>query len=126
MVVVQEIGPTPEPAGSVFVDGSGVTVEVTFVDPEIAEILRQTPEGRRVALVVRGMRSGLIAAGHDMTDRLRDAMRFMQTTLDTQVSGFGERMTEKVREQLGDADKDGHVQQRMKEILRLWSETLKT
>jgi hypothetical protein len=49
--------------------------------------------------------------------RLREAMRFMQSTLDTQVGIFGERMAEKVRDQLGDADKDGNVQRRLQQIL---------
>jgi hypothetical protein len=90
---------------------------VTFTDTEIAEILMQVPEGRRVEFVVRATRSGALAMGNDITTRMRESLRFMQTTLDTQVSSFGERMVEKVAEQLGDADKDGHVQKRVQELL---------
>jgi hypothetical protein len=106
-----------DPMGRVVVEGASISIEVTLVDAEIAEILQQVPEGRRVEFVTRGLRSGLIAMGNDMTTKLREAMRFMQTTLDAQVSSFGERMAERVREQLGDADKDGHVQRRVQEIL---------
>lgn len=98
-------------------DGPKITAEIIFIDLECAEILRQAPEGRRVEYFVRGARSGLIAMGNDMSTRLREAMKFMQATLDAQVSSFGERMSEKIREQLGDADKDGHLQRRLQEIL---------
>jgi hypothetical protein len=107
----------PGPAGRVLVDGSTVTANVTFTDAEIAEILMQVPEGRRVEFVVRATRSGVLAMGNDITTRMRESLRFMQTTLDAQVSSFGERMVEKVAEQLGEADKDGHVQQRVKDML---------
>jgi hypothetical protein len=115
-----------EPAGSVDVDAASIAAHVTFHDPEIAEILRQVPEGRRVEFFIRGARGGLLMMGHDMTTRLRDAMRFMQTTLDTQVTSFGERMAEKVRDQLGDADKGGHVERRLQELLARGSAELKT
>src|SRR5258707_965896 len=38
----------PGPAGQVKVEGATITVDVTFTDAEIAEILMQVPEGRRV------------------------------------------------------------------------------
>src|SRR5438477_3845693 len=111
--------PHSEPhKGSVQVDGDDITVlDLTIHDPELADIVRQAPEGRRVELVERAVRVGLTAIGNDMTSRLRESMRFVQATLDQQVTSFGERVTEKVREQLGDSDKDGHVQSRVKEIL---------
>jgi hypothetical protein len=52
-------------------------------------------------------------------------MRFVQTTLDQHVTQFGDRMTQRVEEQLGDAGKDGHVQKRVGEILTQWSERMK-
>jgi hypothetical protein len=107
----------PGPEGQVRIEGATITVNVTFTDTEIAEILMQVPEGRRVEFVVRATRSGALAMGNDITTRMRESLRFMQTTLDTQVSSFGERMVEKVAEQLGDADKDGHVQKRVQELL---------
>jgi hypothetical protein len=107
-------GPT---TGQVVIDGATVTASVMFTDAEIADILIQVPEGRRVDFIVRATRSGALAMGNDITTRMRESLRFMQTTLDAQVSSFGERMVEKVAEQLGDADKDGHVQQRVKELL---------
>jgi hypothetical protein len=116
---------SPEPTGYVGVDAAGITAEVTFCDPEVAEILRQVPDGRRVEFFVRATRAGALAMGNDITTRLREAMRFMQTTLDTQVTSFGERMAEKVREQLGDADKDGHVERRLQEILTTTSVELR-
>lgn len=114
-----------EPEGFVNLDGPKITAEIKFIDAECAEILRQAPEGRRVEFFVRGARSGLIAMGNDMTTRLREAMKFMQTTVDAQVSSFSERMSEKIHEQLGDADKDGHLQRRVREILDGMSVELK-
>jgi hypothetical protein len=116
---------SPEPEGIINLDGPRITAKITFTDPECAEILRQAPEGRRVEFFVRGVRSGLIAMGNDMTTRLREAMKFMQTTVDAQVSSFSERMGEKIHEQLGDADKDGHLQRRVREILEGMSVELK-
>lgn len=124
--VAEEFDSNPELTGYVGVDAAGITAEVTFYDPEVAEILRQVPEGRRVRFFVQATRAGALAMGNDMTTRLREAMRFMQTTLDTQVTSFGERMAEKVREQLGDADKDGHVERRLQEILTTTSAELRT
>jgi hypothetical protein len=117
MTSIHQIVGDPDPAGRVVIQGASISIEVSLVDAEIAEILEQVPEGRRVEFVTRGLRSGLIAMGNDMTTKLREAMRFMQSTLDSQVTSFGERMAERVREQLGDADKDGHVQRRVQEIL---------
>ena len=88
----------PGPAGHVQVEGATITVDITFADAEIAEILMQVPEGRRVEFVVRAARSGALAMGNDITTRMRESLRFMQTTLDTQVTSFGERMVEKVAE----------------------------
>lgn len=107
----------PGPVGQVLIDGASITANVAFADAEIAEILMQVPEGRRVEFIVRATRSGALAMGNDITTRMRESLRFMQSTLDAQVSSFGERMVEKVAEQLGDADKDGHVQQRVKDML---------
>jgi hypothetical protein len=117
--------PNSAPSGRVDLDGASVKAEVTFYDPEIVEILQQVPEGRRVDFFVRGARGGLIVMGNDMTTKMRDAMRFMQTTLDTQVSSFGDRMVEKVVQQLGDADEDGNLQKRVRVILNDWSTELK-
>lgn len=125
MSAVEHTTSSPDPIGRVVLDGPNVIAEVSFTDAEIAEILSQAPDGRRVEFFVRAVRSGLIAMGNDMTTRLREAMRFMQTTLDAQVTSFGERMSEKVRDQLGDADKDGHVQRRVQEILDAMSVELK-
>src|SRR2546429_486629 len=116
---------SPEPDGIINLDGPKITAEITFTDAECAEILRQAPEGRWLEFFVRGARSGLIAMGNDMTTRLREAMKFMQTTVDAQVSSFGERMSEKIHEQLGDADKDGYLQRRVQEILEGMSVELK-
>jgi hypothetical protein len=115
-----------DPSNYVHLTGATVSAHVTFEDPEIAELLAQAPEGRRVEFFIRGARSGLIAMGNDMTGRLREAMRFMQATLDTQVSSFGDRIIGKVAEQLGDADKDGHVQKRVQELLARAATDLKT
>lgn len=106
-----------EPDGSISLNGITVSASVEFSDAEIVEILMQVPEGRRVDFFIRGARSGLIAMGNDLTGRLREAMRFMQSTIDMQVTSFGDRIAEKVREHLGDADKDGHVQERLGQIL---------
>jgi hypothetical protein len=116
----------PGPAGQVKVDGATIEVDVTFTDAEMAEILLQVPEGRRVEFVVRAARSGALAMGNDITTRMRESLRFMQTTLDSQVTSFGERMVEKVAEQLGEADKDGHVQKRVQELLARAAADLKT
>jgi hypothetical protein len=114
---IEQIGVTPDAEGSVHLSGTAVSASVTFDDAEIVEILTQVPEGRRVEFFVRAARSGLIAMGNDVTSRLREAMRFMQLSLDTHVTTFGDRMAEKVRDQLGDADRDGHVEKRLKQIL---------
>jgi hypothetical protein len=116
----------PAPTGRVEIVGPSIKAEVSFYDPEVAEILQQVPDGRRVEFFVRGARGGLIVMGNDMTSRMRDAMRFMQTTLDTQIGSFGDRMVEKVAEQLGDADRDGHLQKRVRVILTEWSSDLKS
>jgi len=123
--IATDLNPSPDPSGRVGIERTILTVEVMFTDAELAEILRQVPEGRRVDFVVRGLRSGIIAMGNEMTTRLREAMCFMQTTLDAQVTSFGERMSEKVRDQLGDSDKDGHVQRRLQEILTSMTAELK-
>jgi hypothetical protein len=115
--LAEQITAVPDPANHVDVTGVVVSAAVRFEDAEIADLLGQVPEGRRAEFFIRGARSGLIAMGNDVTGRLREAMRFMQTTLDTQVGIFGERMAEKVRDQLGDGDRDGHVQQRLQQIL---------
>jgi hypothetical protein len=106
------------PKGDVRVEGDLIFADgIVIHDAELAEIVRQAPENRRLELIERAIRVGLTAIGNDMTSRLRESMRFVQTTLDQQVTSFGERMAEKVRDQLGDADKDGHVQRRVKEML---------
>lgn len=119
--------PFPEsPRGDVRLEGDLIFVdEIAIRDAELAEIVRQAPEGRRVELVERAIRVGLMAIGNDMTTRLRESIRFVQSTLDQQVTSFGERVAEKVSDQLGDADKDGHVQRRVKEILDGMSVELK-
>jgi hypothetical protein len=116
----------PRPFGHVHVEDATVTANVTFIDTEIAEILLQVPEGRRVEFFVRAARSGTLAMGNDITTRMRESLRFMQTTLDTQVASFGDRIIEKVTEQLGEADKDGHVQKRVQEMLGRATFDLKT
>jgi hypothetical protein len=118
--------PFPEsPRGDVHVDGDAIFANGIVVrDRELAEIVRQAPEGRRVELVERAIRVGLTAIGNDMTSRLRESMRFVQTTLDQQVEAFGARMAERVKEQLGDAGTDGHVQKRVDEILMAWSKRM--
>lgn len=103
--------------GRVVVTDATVNVDVTFTDTEIAEILAQVSEGRRVEFVVRAVRSGVLAMGNDITTRMRESLRFMQSTLDTQVASFGDRILEKIADQLGEADKDGHVQKRVQEML---------
>ncbi len=45
--LAEQFEQNPEPAGFVRVDAAAVTAEVTFYDSEVAEILRQVPEGRR-------------------------------------------------------------------------------
>jgi hypothetical protein len=119
--------PFPEsPRGDVQVEGDAIFAnDLVIQDGELAEIVRQAPEGRRVELIERSIRVGLTAIGNDMTSRLRESMRFVQTTLDQQVTQFGDRMAERVEEQLGDAGKDGHVQKRVNEILTQWSERMK-
>jgi hypothetical protein len=119
--------PFPEsPRGDVQVDRDAIfATGLVIHDAELAEIVRQAPEGRRVELVERAIRVGLTAIGNDMTSRLRESMRFVGTTLDQQVTQFGDRMAERVSEQLGDAGKDGHVQRRVNEILSQWSERMK-
>jgi hypothetical protein len=115
------------PKGDVHVDSDTIYVDGIMIrDSELAEIVRQAPEGRRVELVERALRVGLTAIGNDMTSRLRESMRFVQSTLDEQVTQFGARMAERVTEQLGDAGKDGHVQRRVNEILSQWSERMRT
>lgn len=119
--------PFPEsPRGVVHVEGDTIHADgIVIRDAELAEIVRQAPEARRVELVERALRVGLTAIGNDMTSRLRESMRFVQTTLTDQVSEFGDRLAERVKEQLGDAGKDGHVQRRVDEILSKWSERMK-
>lgn len=119
--------PFPEsPRGDVRVEGELIFVsDIAIRDTELAEIVRQAPEARRVELVERAIRVGLTAIGNDMTSRLRESMRFVQSTLDQQVTSFGDCMAEKVGDQLGDADKDGHVQRRVKEILDAMAVDLK-
>jgi hypothetical protein len=119
--------PFPEsPRGDVRVEGEFIFVsDIAIRDTELAEIVRQAPDARRVELVERAIRVGLTAIGNDMTTRLRESMRFVQSTLDQQVTSFGDRMAEKVGDQLGDADKDGHVQRRVKEILDAMAVDLK-
>jgi hypothetical protein len=91
----------------------------------VAEILQQVAEGRRAEFLVQAARAGAIAMGNDMTTKMREATRFMQTTLNTQIATFGERMVEKVAEQLGNADRDGHLQTRVRVLLNEWSRDLK-
>lgn len=119
--------PFPEsPRGDVRVDGDGIYVNgIVIRDAELAEIVRQAPEGRAVELIERALHVGLTAIGNDMTSRLRESMRFVHSTLDQQVTLFGERMAERVNEQLGDVGKDGHLQRRVNEILTKWSERMK-
>lgn len=119
--------PFPEsPRGDVQVEGDAIFANNLVIhDVELAEVVRQAPEGRRVELIERSIRVGLTAIGNDMTSRLRESMRFVQTTLDEQVTQFGDRIAERVHDQLGDADKDGHVQRRVNEILSQWSERMK-
>ena len=119
--------PFPEsPKGDVHVDGDAIYANgIVIRDAELAEIIRQAPEGRWVELIERALRVGLTAIGNDMTSRLRESMRFVHSTLDQQVTQFGDRMADRVKEQLGDAGKDGHVQRRMNEILSQWSERMK-
>jgi hypothetical protein len=108
------------------VEGDAIfATDLVIRDPELAEIVRQAPEGRRVELIERSIRVGLTAIGNDMTSRLRESMRFVGTTLDQQVSQFGDRMAERVKEQLGDAATDGHVQKRVNEILTEWAKRMK-
>jgi hypothetical protein len=115
--IAEQITAEPDPDNQVALSGITVTAHVTFQDAEISELLSQVPEGRRADFFIRGARSGLIAMGNDVTGRLREAMRFMQSTLDMQVGMFSQRMAEKIREQLGDADADGHVEHRLQQIL---------
>ncbi len=115
--LAEHLDPNTGPNGEVRVEGATIFADVSFVDAVMAEILMQVPEGRRVEFVVRAMRAGALAMGNDITTQMRESLRFMQTTLDTQVTSFSERMVEKVAEQLGDADKDGHVQKRVQELL---------
>lgn len=119
--------PFPEsPKGEVQVEGDVIFVNgLAIHDADLVEIVRQVPEGRRVELVERALRVGLTAIGNDMTSRLRESMRFVQTTLDQHVTTFGERLAERVGEQLGGADKEGHVQRRIHEILTRWSAELR-
>jgi len=115
------------PRADDFVGISGITVSasVSFEDAEIAEILGQVPEGRRVEFFIRGARSGLIAMGNDVTTRFREALKFFQTSVDGLVTSFGDRMAERLREQLGDAENDGHVQERLHQLLNAMSAELK-
>src|SRR5436305_4248928 len=119
--------PFPEsPRGVVHVEGDTIHADgIVIRDAELAEIVRQAPEARRVELVERAIRVGLTAIGNDMTSRLRESMRFVQTTLDQQVTQFGDRMTERVKEQLGDSRSGGHLQKGVIEILSQWSERMK-
>jgi hypothetical protein len=114
---VQQIVAAPVPEGSVRIDGVTVSANVTFADAEIVEILSQVPEGRRVEFFVRGARSGLIAMGSDLTTRLRESLKFFQTSVDGLVTSFGDRMAAKLSDQLGSAEQDGHVQERLRRIL---------
>jgi hypothetical protein len=119
--------PFPEsPRGDVRVEGDVIFADgIAIEDPVLAEIVRQAPDGRRLELVERSIRVGLTAIGNDMTLRLRESMQFVHSTLDQQVRTFGERMADRVREQLGEAGKDGHVQRRVNEILERWAADLK-
>ena len=116
----------PTPTGHVRVERSTITAEIEFVDAEVAEVLQQVPESDRLEFFVRATRAGTIAMGNDMTTRMRESLRFMQSTIDGQLTSFGERMAEKVAAQLGDADKDGHLQTRVRTILNGWSSHLKS
>jgi hypothetical protein len=120
-----EIIETPDPAGFVELSGTSVSASFTFDDAEIVEILTQVPEARRVDFLIRAARSGLIAMGNDVTTRFRESIRFFQTSVDGLVTSFGDRMAEKLREQLGDTARDGHVQQRLRQILDAMSAELK-
>jgi hypothetical protein len=114
------------PRGDVQVEGDAIfATDLAIHDAELAEVVRQAPEGRRVELIERSIRVGLTAIGNDMTSRLRESMKFVQTTLDQQVTQFGDRMVHRLQEQLGDAATDGHVQKRMQEILVQWSAQMK-
>ena len=119
--------PFPEsPRGEVRLEGDAIyTNGIVIRDAELAEIIRQAPEGRWVELIERALRVGLTVIGNDMTSRLRESMRFVHSTLDQQVTQFGDRMAERVREQLGDADNDGHLERRVNEILSQWSVRMK-
>jgi hypothetical protein len=119
--------PFPEsPKGDVRAEGETIYAnDIVIHDAELAEIVRQAPDGRWVELIERAIRIGLTTIGNDMTSRLRESMRFVNVTLDQQVTQFGDRMTERVKEQLGDAGTDGHVQRRINEILAQWSERMK-
>ena len=119
--------PFPEsPKGDVLVLGEAVTItDLVVVDPELVEIVRQAPEGRRLELIERALRLGLIAVGSDMTAQLRESMLFFERTLDQQVSAFTDRLSERVRDQLGDPGEDGQVQQRIREIMSQWAIELK-
>ena len=119
--------PFPEsPRGEVQINDDAIYASgIVLHDAELAEIVRQAPEGRRVELIERALRVGLTAIGNDMTSRLRESMRAVQTTLDQQVSLFGDRMADRVREQLGEAGKDGNVQRRVNEILSQWAGRMK-
>lgn len=119
--------PFPEsPKSDVHIDGDAIYANgIVIRDAELAEIVRQVPESRAVELIERALRVGLTAIGNDMTSRLRESMRFVHSTLDQQVALFGDRMAERVSEQLGDAGKDGHLQRRVNEILSKWSEGMK-
>src|SRR5438552_3333999 len=94
--------PFPESSkGDVRVDGDTICVDSLVIsDSELAEIVREAPEGRRVELVERALRVGLTAIGNDMTSRLRESMRFVQTTLNDQVTQSGDQMAERVKQQL--------------------------
>jgi hypothetical protein len=119
--------PFPEsPKGDVHVDGGTIYADgIVIHDPELAEVVRQAPEGRQLELVERAIRIGLTAVGSDLASRLQDSTRLWQATIHDQVTQFGDRMTERVTEQLGEAGKDGHLQRRMNEILLQWSGRMK-
>jgi hypothetical protein len=123
--LAEQLQADPAPSGCVQIDGPKIRADISFTDREVAEILQQVAEGRRAEFFVQAARSGAIAMGNDITTRMREATRFMQTTLNTQVATFGERIVEKVAEQLGDADKDGHLQARVRVLLNDWSRDMK-
>jgi hypothetical protein len=123
-VAKQVVGPS-DPAGYVQLSGVTISANVTFDDAEIVEILTQVAEGRRVDFFIRAARSGLIAMGNDVTTRFRESIKFFQSSIDGLVTSFGDRMAEKLRDQLGDAEKDGHVQERLHQILDAMSTELK-